>query len=88
MVTVIKRGERVVTCNRCLSDMKYEESDIKKEKFSITGGKSGYKEGYREFIVCPVCGNYIQLEEKVTKHISAFAMNELVYKRGYKVESI
>ena len=88
MVTVIKRGERVVTCNRCSSDMKYEESDIKKEKFSITGGKSGYKEGYKEFIVCPVCENCIQLEEKVTKHISAFAMNELVYKRGYKVENI
>ena len=88
MVTIIKRGERVVTCNRCSSDMKYEESDIKKEKFSITGGKSGYKEGYKKFIVCPVCGNYIQLEEKVTKYISAFVMNELVYKRGYKVENI
>ena len=62
MVTVIKRGARIVTCNRCSSDMKYEESDIKKEKFSITGGKSGYKEGYKEFIVCPVCGNCIQLE--------------------------
>ena len=88
MVKVIKRGVRIVTCNRCSSDMKYEESDIKKEKFSITGGKSGYKEGYKEFIVCPVCGNCIQLEEKVTKHISAFLMNELVYKRGYKVENI
>ena len=33
MVTVIKRGARIVTCNRCSSDMKYEESDIKKENF-------------------------------------------------------
>lgn len=67
MVTVIKRGARIVTCNRCSSDMKYEESDIKKEKFSITGGKSGYKEGYKEFIVCPRMRKLYSIRRKSNK---------------------
>lgn len=58
---MVKTVNNVVKCYRCSSFIQYDESDINEEKYSYGLGPYAGQTYKAKIIVCPKCGNKIEI---------------------------